>query len=248
VSERIVVPDGGPLFEGHFPGRPILPGVTELILVAGALDGGDVSEVLHARFRELVGPGDLLDLGSTPAEGGATRFELRRAGVLVANGSLRFGPPTPNDRPAMSQAARTPRGVPPPAELLPHRPPMLFIHRVLGEADDGVTCLARIPEACGLVSGGRASALVALEVAAQTAAAWEALRRRRETDSGAPKVGYLVSARDVVFHRATLPPEADLIASIRLEALAPPLATYAVELAFEGELAMRGTIGTYLSG
>ena len=129
MSERIVVPDGGPLFEGHFPGRPILPGVTELILVAGALDGGDVSEVLHARFRELVGPGDLLDLGSTPAEGGATRFELRRAGVLVANGSLRFGPPTPNDRPAMSQAARTPRGVPPPAELLPHRPPMLFIHR-----------------------------------------------------------------------------------------------------------------------
>jgi predicted hotdog family 3-hydroxylacyl-ACP dehydratase len=157
-------------------------------------------------------------------------------------------PPKPNDRPEMSHAARTPRGVPPLAELLPHRPPMLFIQRVLGEADDGATCLARIPEACGLVTEGRAPALVALEVAAQTAATWEALRRSREIASNAPRIGYLVSARDVAFHRATLPPEADLIASIRLEALAPPLAIYAVELAFEGELAMRGTIGTYLSG
>ena len=248
MSEHIAVPDGGPLFEGHFPGRPILPGVTELILVARALDGGDVSAVPHARFRELVAPGDLLDLRTSSVDGGPTRFELRRSGTLVANGSLVFGPPNVNDRPAMSQAARTPRGVPPPAELLPHRPPMLFIHRVLGEADDGATCLARIPEACGLVSGGRAPALAAVEIAAQTAAAWEALRRRREGASGAPKIGYLVSARDVMFYRATLPPEADLIASIRLEALAPPLATYAVELAFEGELAMRGTIGTYISG
>jgi predicted hotdog family 3-hydroxylacyl-ACP dehydratase len=89
---------------------------------------------------------------------------------------------------------------------------------------------------------------VALEAAAQTAAAWEALRRSPGSGPAAARLGYLVSLKDVVLHRGMIPAEADLIASVRLVAEAAPLTTYAVDVSVEGELALRGTIGTYLAG
>jgi hypothetical protein len=42
--------------------------------------------------------------------------------------------------------------------------------------------------------------------------------------------------------------ETDVIASVRLVAEAAPLTAYAVEVSVEGELVLRGTIGTYLVG
>ena len=60
-------------------------------------------------------------------------------------------------------------------------------------------------------------------------------------------MGYLVSLRDVVLYQGTIPAEADLIATIRMVGSAPPLSTYAVDVAVLGECALRGTIGTYLS-
>ena len=90
----------------------------------------------------------------------------------------------------------------------------------------------------------------ALECAAQTAAVWEALRRSRDAGASglaSPKTGYLVSIRDVVLYRHTIPADADLIATVRLTALAPPLANYGVDVSVEGACALRGTIGTYLS-
>jgi hypothetical protein len=79
--------------------------------------------------------------------------------------------------------------VPPLDELLPHRPPMRFITSILQEAEDGLTCAARIPGTCALVSGGSAPAVASIEAAAQAAAAWEALRRWRDP----PKIGNAVS-------------------------------------------------------
>jgi predicted hotdog family 3-hydroxylacyl-ACP dehydratase len=124
---------------------------------------------------------------------------------------------------------------------------MLFVERILGEADDGATCLGRVPGACALVTGGSAPAFVAIEAAAQTAAVWEALRRSRASGTPEARTGYLVSLKDVVLHRRTIPADAELIASVRLVASSSPLATYAVDVAVEGELALRGTIGTYLN-
>lgn len=248
MTIAIAVPADGPLFEGHFPGRPILPGIAELVLVAQALSPETgVSGIPFARFRGIVLPGDRLEVAASPRGQGGLRFEVRRAGEVVANGAMTFGVPQADDGAPPSMASRAGCYAPPLHELIPHRPPMLFIERILGEAEDGATCLGRVPAACALVTGGSTPAFVALEAAAQTAAAWEALRRSR--DSGAPSVrtGYLVSLRDVVLHRRTIPAEADLIASIRLVATAPPLTTYAVDVAVLGELALRGTIGTYLN-
>ena len=62
------VPDASPVFEGHFPGYPIVPGVllTETMAQAGgwlllAIEGLQkmpfLSKVSEAKFRGFVGPG-----------------------------------------------------------------------------------------------------------------------------------------------------------------------------------------------
>jgi predicted hotdog family 3-hydroxylacyl-ACP dehydratase len=253
VTIRIAVPGGGPLFEGHFPGRPILPGVSELALVARALAPPGSSEAIRAipflRFRHLVMPGDRLEVSASGRlEDGATRFAVRRAGGLVANGAILFGHPELAQRPGSSFAVSPARNVPGFDTLIPHRAPMRFVGAILGEAEDGMTCLARIPAECALVENGVAPAFAGIEAAAQTAAVWEAVRRSREEAGAQARIGYLVSVREVVLHRGTVPSGADLFVSVRLEALAPPLATYTVEVVLEGEIALRGSIGTYLSG
>jgi 3-hydroxyacyl-[acyl-carrier-protein] dehydratase len=251
VNVAIAVPADGPLFAGHFPGRPILPGIAELVLVAQALapsgEAAELSGIPFARFRGLVLPADALEVAAQPRGEGGVRFEVRRAGAIVANGAMAFGPPRPDDGSASAVAARAVHGEPAIAELIPHRPPMLFVDRILGEADDGATCLGRIPGECALVARGRTPTFVALEFAAQSAAVWESIRRSRTSGDSGARMGYLVSLKDVIVHRATIPADADLIATIRLVALAPPLATYGVDIAVEGERALRGTIGTYLS-
>ena len=252
MNVSIEVPAGGPLFEGHFPGRPILPGISQLVLVARALapawGGSGVSAIPFARFRGLVLPEDVLEVSAEPRGDGGVRFEVRRGADLVANGALTFGVPRVEDGGATAVASRAPRGAPSLRELIPHRPPMLFVERIVGVADDGATCLGRVPGAFALVAGGSVPAFVALEAAAQTAAVWEAHRRSRASVAAEARMGYLVSLKDVVLYRGTIPAETDLIASVRLVAEAAPLTTYAVEVVVEGELALRGTIGTYLSG
>jgi len=250
VNATLAIPPDGPLFEGHFPGRPILPGISELVLIARALapeDGAPVAAIPFVRFRGLVEPRDVLEVEANPRDDGGVRFDARRGGALVANGAFVFGMPQPPHEGEMSVAARAARGVPPLEALIPHRSPMLFVDRMLGEADDGATCRGRVPHDCALVAGGVTPAFVALELAAQTAAVWEAWRRSRASTASALRMGYLVSLKDVVLHRSTIPADAELFASIRLVAAAAPLTTYAVEVVVEGDRALSGTIGTFLT-
>ncbi len=93
--------------------------------------------------------------------------------------------------------------------------------------------------------GGRAPALVAIELAAQAAAAFEALSRR-ESDSG-PRLGYLVSVRAVRFAVQELPVGEPLVAHVRSAGSAPPLALYDVRVEHQGMEVMSGTLGAYLA-
>jgi len=94
------VPVDHPAFAGHFPGRPIVPGVVLLDRAMACAEtwlGRQVSgwQVGNAKFLSPVGPGETLvftlvfTLGS--ATGTGVSFSVRAGERLVASGNL-----TPN--------------------------------------------------------------------------------------------------------------------------------------------------------
>lgn len=92
------VPRDHPAFAGHFPGRPIVPGVVLLdraILFAEQLSGqpGSLWQVGNAKFLSPVGPGESLNFLLQCKPGGVVSFTVRSATRIVASGSLT--PPTP---------------------------------------------------------------------------------------------------------------------------------------------------------
>lgn len=91
------VPQRHPAFAGHFPGRPILPGVVlldralQLAATAFAIDAARL-RVASAKFLSPVPPGETLDIALRRREGSdSIQFEIRGADLrVVASGS--FGP------------------------------------------------------------------------------------------------------------------------------------------------------------
>jgi predicted hotdog family 3-hydroxylacyl-ACP dehydratase len=259
IKATIVIPGDGPWFAGHFPGRPILPGVAELALAIAALRQKTgrplpLRGITFARLRQLVLPGDRLELTAgedTAQQGEASRlrFGLKRDGLPVANGEFIFGAPLPAIT-ASTTAARGETGerFPAPQGLLPQQPPMSFLTAILGQNTDTLDATARIPQQCALVCDGAAPALALIESAAQAAAAWEALRRRNAQGDAAPRVGYLVAMRDVDFFTEQIAAEQEFVVSVALEAAAPPLTHYRFEASLQGAVLARGTLATFLSG
>lgn len=93
------VPAAHPAFPGHFPGRPILPGVVlidqAIQLADGLLPAGSTIRGLgNAKFFEPVGPGTPLVFDYAPASARALAFEVRAGDRVVASGSLTLGQPT----------------------------------------------------------------------------------------------------------------------------------------------------------
>ena len=97
-AEWRVAPES-PWFDGHFPGRPILPGLGMLALVVRlARQGLDqpglrLARVLKCRFKGIVAPGDRLQLAlvpgdPTPAGARPVRFELLRGDEPIGQGKL----------------------------------------------------------------------------------------------------------------------------------------------------------------
>ena len=92
-----VVPDAR-LFDGHFDGGPVLPGVALLDLAAAAcrargLESGEFTGVRDVRFTQPVGPGEAVDIELIGIGApGAVRFETRVKGQVVASGVLLFAP------------------------------------------------------------------------------------------------------------------------------------------------------------
>jgi 3-hydroxymyristoyl/3-hydroxydecanoyl-(acyl carrier protein) dehydratase len=87
------VPAGHPAFEGHFPGRPILPGVVllaEMMALVRAEATGMAREwrLESAKFASPVAPGTRLTLLRRDEARGRVRFEIRAGERLVASGVL----------------------------------------------------------------------------------------------------------------------------------------------------------------
>ena len=117
VGERTItveaqVPQNSTVFEGHFPGYPIMPGV--LLIEAMAQTSGwllialnkfermpFLAAVKEAKMRSFVSPGDLLRVEASIVHEGSgyamTSAKIRVGGELRSNATITFGiVPFPN--------------------------------------------------------------------------------------------------------------------------------------------------------
>jgi 3-hydroxyacyl-[acyl-carrier-protein] dehydratase len=80
-----------PSYQGHFPGRPILPAVVLLGEALAAIEaatgrGPEAWTLASAKFLEPLTPGTALTLAHELLASGAMRFEIRSPAALVAHG------------------------------------------------------------------------------------------------------------------------------------------------------------------
>lgn len=90
-SARWIAPADHPAFAGHFPGRPIVPGVVLLdrvVQLVAADCGRPVAAVGSAKFLSPVGPGAILDFNWSAGAGRSVRFDIACGGAAVATGTL----------------------------------------------------------------------------------------------------------------------------------------------------------------
>lgn len=105
IVARCLVPSESPVFEGHFPGHPLMPGV--LLLECMAQTGGHMilarnnydrmaflAQADRAKFRSFIVPGDILEVHSKLTHEGSgyavCEARILKDGKTVADAEIRY--------------------------------------------------------------------------------------------------------------------------------------------------------------
>jgi 3-hydroxyacyl-[acyl-carrier-protein] dehydratase len=91
APRRFTLPPEHPALPGHFPGRPVVPGVLLLDAVMQAAGIGQ-GRVLRAKFLAPVAPGQAVEIALAPRGPGRLVFHCRCDGALVLHGELACPP------------------------------------------------------------------------------------------------------------------------------------------------------------
>ncbi len=90
TSESFRIGSDHPALPGHFPGRPVVPGVLLLDRVASALErwrGQRIAALPQVKFLAPLLPEEDAEL-QLDDDGKSMRFSILRNGVLIANGTV----------------------------------------------------------------------------------------------------------------------------------------------------------------
>lgn len=80
------VPIDHPAFAGHFPDRPIVPGVVLLDRLLAFV--GQPCDIASAKFLNPAGPGETLEFRWRAGTSGAIRFDVVGGARTIASGTL----------------------------------------------------------------------------------------------------------------------------------------------------------------
>jgi predicted hotdog family 3-hydroxylacyl-ACP dehydratase len=130
---------------------------------------------------------------------------------------------------------------------LPHRGRAHLLHRIVESSAAGMTAVGRFPPDSPLAHDGRVPTYVAVEPAAQTAAAHLAVLAIGSARGAKPLHGFLTSVKNMTITRPWLPTEADLIVRVVPRGGARGLFKYQFELELDGVIACRGELSTFVS-
>ena len=93
IERPLAIARDHPAFDGHFPGRQVLPTVVLLAETLATIERDTATRshdwsVSQVKFVQAVPPGADLTLAYELTPGGRARFEVRDASGLVAHGTL----------------------------------------------------------------------------------------------------------------------------------------------------------------
>jgi 3-hydroxyacyl-[acyl-carrier-protein] dehydratase len=94
MTAHFTLPPDHPALPGHFPGRPIVPGVLLLDAAFNAI-GLPISKVIRAKFLAPVGPGEEIEINITWRNPSRVAFTGQNGSKIYFSGECSCTPPAP---------------------------------------------------------------------------------------------------------------------------------------------------------
>jgi predicted hotdog family 3-hydroxylacyl-ACP dehydratase len=132
---------------------------------------------------------------------------------------------------------------PPIVELVPHKPPMVLLDRVLSYSTDFVCCAVEIRPDSAFVQDGGVPAVVGMEYMAQCVAVFAGLNAR---ENGQPaRIGLLLGSRELRFDADLFPVGDRLTVEARRTWGENTLGSFACRVLRGTDVLVQGTLNVY---